>query len=281
MVGPAPQVRTGAGLLVAPEPLEHAQTADLLVVTALAGSEPAALLDYVGGDASLPVRELIARTRARGATVASACAGTFLLAEAGILDGLRATTTWWLSPPSNAGSASIWPSRSAWPTRPKPSVSASGPCNAPCGAPPERPHPIRSGSENRARSPPAAHDRLVHGSHLPESRLPAPRHPASAPSRTHRQDGISPAWQVIQSRRAGNTGPRYNCARIRMTRRHHGTSTPTATLPSAADPARIGSPATGDSPRVSTVITSLIRGALSRVRDQQRSLSHPAGPGPY
>jgi transcriptional regulator GlxA family with amidase domain len=83
---------------VAPEPLEHAQTADLLVVPALAGSDPSALLDYVGGDASLPVRNLIARTRDRGTTIASACAGTFLLAEAGVLDGLRATTTWWLSP---------------------------------------------------------------------------------------------------------------------------------------------------------------------------------------
>jgi transcriptional regulator GlxA family with amidase domain len=98
MVGPAPQVRTGAGLVVAPEPLEHAHAADLLVVPARPESQPSALLDYVGGDASLPVRNLIARTRDRGTTIASACAGTFLLAEAGILDGLRATTTWWLSP---------------------------------------------------------------------------------------------------------------------------------------------------------------------------------------
>jgi transcriptional regulator GlxA family with amidase domain len=98
MVGHTPQVRTGAGLVVAPEPLEAAQTADLLVVPALAGSSPEALLDHVGGDVSRPVRDLIARTRECGTTIASACAGTFLLAEAGILDGVRATTTWWLSP---------------------------------------------------------------------------------------------------------------------------------------------------------------------------------------
>jgi transcriptional regulator GlxA family with amidase domain len=98
MVGAAPQVRTGAGLVVTPKPLEHAQTADLLVVPALAGNSPEALLDHVGGDVSLPVRDLIARTRTRGTAIASACAGTFLLAETGILDGARATTTWWLSP---------------------------------------------------------------------------------------------------------------------------------------------------------------------------------------
>ena len=98
LVGPTPQVRTGAGFLVSPEPLEAAGTADLLVVPALGESDASALLDHVGGEVSRPVRDLITRTRARGTTVASACAGTFLLAEAGVLDGLRATTTWWLSP---------------------------------------------------------------------------------------------------------------------------------------------------------------------------------------
>jgi transcriptional regulator GlxA family with amidase domain len=98
MVGPSPRVRTGAGLLVAPEPLEHAHDADLLVVPALGESRPSALLDHVGGEASLAVRNLITKTREAGTTIASACAGTFLLAEAGVLDGVRATTTWWLSP---------------------------------------------------------------------------------------------------------------------------------------------------------------------------------------
>lgn len=98
MVGPSPQVRTGAGLTVTPEPLEDALSTDLLVVPALAGSDPSALLDHVGGAASLDVRNLITKTRASGTPIASACAGTFLLAEAGVLDGVRATTTWWLSP---------------------------------------------------------------------------------------------------------------------------------------------------------------------------------------
>jgi transcriptional regulator GlxA family with amidase domain len=98
MVGPAPQVRTGAGLVVSPEPIEAADSTDLLVVPARGGSDPNALVDYVSGDVSLPIRNLIARTHNRGTTIASACAGTFFLAEAGVLDGLRATTTWWLSP---------------------------------------------------------------------------------------------------------------------------------------------------------------------------------------
>ncbi|HSY16317.1 MAG TPA: hypothetical protein VK816_10040 [Jatrophihabitantaceae bacterium] len=93
MVGATPQVRTGAGLFVTPLPLEYAENADLLVVPALAGSSLQALLGHVSGDVSLPVRDLIKRTRHRGTAVGSACTGTFLLAEAGILDVLRATTT--------------------------------------------------------------------------------------------------------------------------------------------------------------------------------------------
>ncbi|HEY4021220.1 MAG TPA: helix-turn-helix domain-containing protein [Pseudonocardiaceae bacterium] len=97
-VGPQPQVRTAAGLRVDAEPLDRADSADLLIVAAPNKREPEVLLDLVGGDVSHSIRTLIKRTHERGAAVAAACAGTFLLAEAGILDGRRATTTWWLTP---------------------------------------------------------------------------------------------------------------------------------------------------------------------------------------
>jgi transcriptional regulator GlxA family with amidase domain len=98
IVGLQPEVRTGAGHLVTTQPAAQAETADLLMVPARAARHPAEVLDHVIGDHSLPARTLIARTRDQGTAIASACAGTFLLAEAGILDGLSATTTWWLSP---------------------------------------------------------------------------------------------------------------------------------------------------------------------------------------
>jgi transcriptional regulator GlxA family with amidase domain len=97
-IGFHPHVRTGAGHLVATEPVVHAETADLLIVPALAERRPAALVDHVSGEQSAPVRKLIASACERGISIASACTGTFLLAESGILDGRRATTSWWLTP---------------------------------------------------------------------------------------------------------------------------------------------------------------------------------------
>jgi transcriptional regulator GlxA family with amidase domain len=97
-VGFEPEVHTGAGHLVATKPLACAETTDLLIVPAMAERRPTQLLEHVGGAQSLPVREHISQARERGTAIASACTGTFLLAEAGILDGLRATTSWWLAP---------------------------------------------------------------------------------------------------------------------------------------------------------------------------------------
>ena len=97
-IGFEPHVRTSAGHTVDCEPTTRAESVDLLIVPAVNERKPDALVEFVSGDRSLPARELIAKTRARGAAIATACAGTFLLAEAGVLDGMRATTTWWLAP---------------------------------------------------------------------------------------------------------------------------------------------------------------------------------------
>ncbi|WP_405601656.1 helix-turn-helix domain-containing protein [Streptomyces sp. NBC_01410] len=97
-VGFRRRVRTGAGHIVTTQPAVEAKRADLLLVPALAERRPDDLLAHVSGPASAPVRDLVAETRERGTPLASACTGTFLLAESGVLDGRKATTSWWLAP---------------------------------------------------------------------------------------------------------------------------------------------------------------------------------------
>lgn len=95
-VGVRRKVRTGHGLEV---PVTKArQRPELVIVPAISALTPAGVDQILArGDVKEAVA-LIARWRAAGTRVAGACAASFLLAAAGVLDGRRATTTWWLAP---------------------------------------------------------------------------------------------------------------------------------------------------------------------------------------
>jgi transcriptional regulator GlxA family with amidase domain len=96
VVGTEPSVRTGHGLRIMTTPLsELDRTPDVLVMPAVGLKSPREVVDVVRHHAALPV---VVTMREAGCALAAACSGTFFLAEAGVLDGLQATTSWWLGP---------------------------------------------------------------------------------------------------------------------------------------------------------------------------------------
>jgi len=97
VVGVRKAVRTAQGFSVPVRPI-GASIPDCALVPALGFKMPGPL------EAALDRRDVADATGAlqhwarRGATIGAACIGTFVLAESGLLDGHRATTTWWLAP---------------------------------------------------------------------------------------------------------------------------------------------------------------------------------------
>ncbi len=88
---------SATGLKVVHHPLDVAHEADLLVVPGAFIEHAAAMQDWVTQPAMAPWLALLRDRQAAEKPVAASCAGTWLLAESGILDGCRATSVWWLA----------------------------------------------------------------------------------------------------------------------------------------------------------------------------------------
>ncbi len=98
LVGVRKRVRTAQGLAVPVVAATAVRRPDVVLIPALGAKMPDALaarLDRADVRDALGVLQRWARA---GASVGAACTGTFVVAESGLLDGERATTSWWLAP---------------------------------------------------------------------------------------------------------------------------------------------------------------------------------------
>jgi transcriptional regulator GlxA family with amidase domain len=97
-VGLRKTVTTAQGLSMSVTPASRVEVPDVLVLPAINCTMPEALTQVLGSDEVREAGAVLRNWSERGALITAACVGTFVLAEAGLLDGEEATTTWWLSP---------------------------------------------------------------------------------------------------------------------------------------------------------------------------------------
>src|ERR1700743_3459990 len=98
LVGLNRRITTARGLDVPVTSATRAKTPDAVVMPALLHMKPETLVQALAGKEIREAGAVLRKWSGRGALTATACVGTFVLAESTLLDGEDATTTWWLSP---------------------------------------------------------------------------------------------------------------------------------------------------------------------------------------
>jgi len=97
IVGVRKAIKTSQGLSVPVDAIE-ARAPDCVVVPAIGFKMPGPLETALSRPDIRDCSAALQRWFRRGATMTAACIGTFVMAESGLLDHHRATTTWWLAP---------------------------------------------------------------------------------------------------------------------------------------------------------------------------------------
>ena len=98
LVGMRKQVKTGQGLPVSVESAKAASRPDIVIVPALGAKTPATLQMALRRNDVVEAGHLLRQWAADGVLIGAACTSSFVLAEAQLLNGLPATTSWWLAP---------------------------------------------------------------------------------------------------------------------------------------------------------------------------------------
>ena len=97
LVGLRRSVKTSQGLSVPVHSVSR-RTPDCVVVPAIGYKMPDPLQRALLKPEIRESAALLRQWARQGATMAAACIGTFVMAESGLLDHHRSTTTWWLAP---------------------------------------------------------------------------------------------------------------------------------------------------------------------------------------
>lgn len=97
-VGIRRKVRTSQGLTVPVQPIKPASKPDWVIIPAVIANTPDELIAKLGRTDVREARPHLLKWSARGTRIGTACMGTFILAETGLLDQQEATTTWSLAP---------------------------------------------------------------------------------------------------------------------------------------------------------------------------------------
>lgn len=98
VVGVRRRIRSGQGLQIPVEAITPELKPDWVIVPALSTGRPEQLLPALERRDVIQATIELRKWHAAGAQIGASCIGTFILAEAGLLNEREATTTWWLAP---------------------------------------------------------------------------------------------------------------------------------------------------------------------------------------